>query len=49
VLERRTLVFLHSDGTPTTRFTRRDANYWQGRFLGHPSFPADGTVHYIRR
>jgi hypothetical protein len=48
-LEGRTLVFLHADGTRTSELTRRNANYWQGPYLGTPSMPSNGTVHYIRR
>ena len=48
-LEGSTLVFLGSDGTPTTRFKRIAANHWQGPYLGTPSIPADGIVHYLKR
>jgi len=48
-LEGNTLTFLHSDGTPTSKLTRKNANYWEGPYLGHPTLPSKGTIHYIRR
>jgi hypothetical protein len=44
-----TIAFFHSDGAPTSRLTRVSKNCWRGPYLGHPSLPSDGTVHYIRR
>lgn len=43
------LVFYGGDGAPTTRFTRRSANAWQGPYLGTKAIPAQGIVHYLRR
>lgn len=48
-LEGSVLYILHADGTKTSRLTRVNANYWRGPYLGTPSLPANGTIHYFRR
>ncbi len=48
-LRRADLVFIHADGKETTRFWRKSADYWEGPYLSHPSAPARGITHYLRR
>ena len=38
------IVFIHRDGSPTTYFDRRTADYWEGQFL-----PDASIIHYLQR
>jgi len=44
-----TMIFLHSDGTITSRLTRVTKDYWKGPYIPNSQVPLQGIVHYIRR
>ena len=44
-----TVVFLHSDGTITSRLTRVNKDYWKGPYIPNAQVPLQGITHYIRR
>jgi hypothetical protein len=44
-----TLVFVHSDGTITSRLSRVTNDYWKGPYIPNAQVPLQGITHYIRR
>lgn len=45
------IVFIDSNGRPTTKFVRINQNYWKGPFIPPPNWPKSGktTIHYLKK
>jgi len=48
ILEGKVLLFVHLDGTITTKFTEVRPNYWEGTYVGN-SHSGEGVVFYLKK